>query len=746
MAKDPGTHKRNDTRVDGSPAPKSIYLGGVHLPWQTARRAGEEPRRSAPGTGTPVSNAGVSPPEALFSFGGVGVEFLPESWGVSLTPVLLVSGALLLAVLLLGVGLVRRRRSRRPPANGRVGVKSRSSWVSQPVVLMPDGGKEAEPGMAKVPAGAAGVGRRAGGAAPPSHALLGLDPSWAPPGGPPPRRRGRGVLVAVAVAGALAAGALFGGPWWAAPDEDELMWSQRPAVAAARTPAASGLGDAEAAPVAVVDPERGTQLIAWSGNEQTGSAGRPLPRALAVVVRDSTDRPVPGAEVRFSVAAGGGRVEPGRVQTSDLGLATTTWWLGDDPSALRAAAELAGEAGLRVEFRAALAEVPVRPDEPPEPAVAVASEAEGTATGSDPLDVTAVDGRPAAAAEATPPRAAPLAIRTRAAFSAGGTQTCRVVAGQGAVCWGGETGSARPSAPPLRSVSVGVFHACGATQRGAAYCWPAPGAGGANLAAPGRELELPDGGRAVDVAAGAEHSCALVADGRVFCWGANAHGQLGNGTTSDSAAPVQVVGLPPAVQLVVGWLHACALTADGRAYCWGANGRGQVGDGGSADRAQATAVDHGQPFTLLTAGSAHSCGLTAAGAAWCWGSNEHGQLGTGGASGQSRPGRVAGEQSFRTLAAGGVHTCGLTADGAAWCWGRNTFGQLGNGTATDAGRPSRVAGGHALVALAAGGAHTCAETDGGQVYCWGNNVQGQVGDGTRENRNVPVPLRQEERS
>jgi hypothetical protein len=712
------------------------------LPWQTVRRAGEE-SRSAPGTGAPVSNVGVSPPEALFSFGGVGVGFLPESWGVSLTPGALVSGALLLVVLLLGVGLVRRRRSRRP-ANDRAGVNSRSSWVSQPVVLMPDAGAEAEPGKA----GAAGG--RAGGASRPSQALLGLDPSWAPPGGTPPLRRGRGLLVAVTVVGAVVVGALFGGPWWAGHDEDELMWSQRPAVAAVRTPAASGPGDAEAAgepaPVAVVDPERGTQLMAWSGNEQTGSAGRPLRRALAVVVRDSMDRPIPGAEVRFSVAAGGGRVEPGRVQTSDLGLATTTWWLGEDPSALRVAAELAGEAGLRVEFRAALEEVPVRPDEPPEPAVAVASEAGGTAAGSDPPDVTAVDARPAAAAEAAPPRAAPLAIRTRPAFSAGGTQTCRVVAGRGVVCWGGDASGAGAGAPPLRSVTAGVFHACGATQRGTAYCWPAPGAGGASLAAPGRELELPDGARATDVAAGAEHSCALAADGRVFCWGANAHGQLGNGTTSDSATPVQVVGLPPVVQLVAGWLHACALTAGGRAYCWGANGRGQVGDGGSADRTQATAVDHGQPFTLLTAGSAHSCGLTAAGAAWCWGSNEHGQLGTGGASGQSRPGRVAGEQSFRTLAAGGVHTCGLTADGAAWCWGRNTFGQLGNGTATDAGRPSRVVGGHALVALAAGGAHTCAETDGGQVYCWGNNVQGQVGDGTRENRNVPVPLRQEERS
>ena len=39
-----------------------------------------------------------------------------------------------------------------------------------------------------------------------------------------------------------------------------------------------------------------------------------------------------------------------------------------------------------------------------------------------------------------------------------------------------------------------------------------------------------------------DHACVL-AGGTIHCWGSNAHGQLGDGTTTDSMAPVKVVGL-----------------------------------------------------------------------------------------------------------------------------------------------------------------------------------------------------------
>jgi alpha-tubulin suppressor-like RCC1 family protein len=698
------------------------------------------------------------------AFGPLGSES-PDCRWVSLVPLFLLAegdagmtlalAGLVVLALVLWVGW--RRRRARGLADSRIASRPQSAWVTQPVVFPPGSGlaetREAGDESATM---AGSPGASTGGA----RVLLGLDdpdPGQPVPSGRPPR----GAIVVAVLAGALIAtggwllaarnGESSGGEvvWWQGSRPNQVDLAATPSTGRSEENATVGV-EPEATRMTVVDPERGIRLIAWSGSGQVGEPGRPLRRALAVVVRDSADRPIPGAEVRFAVAAGGGRLEPSSVTTSDLGLAATTWWLGTNPDSLRVTAYLATPPGLRVEFGAMIQEgtegragvvAAASPEPEPEAEPASTPEQREAEPARSPEPAVAA---PLERAAASAPEA--VAIRPHAAFSAGGVQTCRVLAG-GAVCWGSDEGASRvagsqPGAPALRAVSVGVFHACGLTQRGTVHCWPVQ-SGRASLAASGAELELPDRARSVAVVAGSEHSCALTADGAVFCWGANAHGQLGNGTVADTGSPVRVQGLPPVTQLAAGWAHTCALTAAGRAYCWGANGRGQVGDGTTTDRVRATTVDHEGGFVLLTGGSAHSCGLTRAGVAWCWGSNEHGQLGTGGGNPQPRPGRVAGGHTFRTVAAGGVHTCALTGAGRAWCWGRNTFGQLGDGTTRNGPVPVAVAGDVRLVALAAGGAHTCGETDVGRLYCWGNNVQGQVGDGTRENRHTPVRTLQE---
>ena len=83
-----------------------------------------------------------------------------------------------------------------------------------------------------------------------------------------------------------------------------------------------------------------------------------------------------------------------------------------------------------------------------------------------------------------------------------------------------------------------------------------------------------------NISAGADYACAVLADGGVRCWGNNTYGQLGDGLTSPSYVPEDVIGLSSGVDTVsAGESDTCALTVVGGVTCWGNNPSGEVGNG-----------------------------------------------------------------------------------------------------------------------------------------------------------------------
>lgn len=89
----------------------------------------------------------------------------------------------------------------------------------------------------------------------------------------------------------------------------------------------------------------------------------------------------------------------------------------------------------------------------------------------------------------------------------------------------------------------------------------------------------------VSISAGAEHAIVLLSNGRVFAWGNNAHGELGQGTTSSyNCTALEVPGLPKIVKIAAGGYHNLALDQEGKVWAWGWNADGQIGDGSQVDR------------------------------------------------------------------------------------------------------------------------------------------------------------------
>lgn len=148
----------------------------------------------------------------------------------------------------------------------------------------------------------------------------------------------------------------------------------------------------------------------------------------------------------------------------------------------------------------------------------------------------------------------------------GGRHACALRAGQ-VLCWGrndrGQLGF-DPAVVPTRAFAAAVPGLAGVTEIGVAdgvscavradktvVCWGADlaalGDGGVAASHVPSPVKGPLGvgllGEVIAVAPGARHACALRSDKVVVCWGKNDRGQLGDGTLTDSAFPVKVLGL-----------------------------------------------------------------------------------------------------------------------------------------------------------------------------------------------------------
>lgn len=164
-------------------------------------------------------------------------------------------------------------------------------------------------------------------------------------------------------------------------------------------------------------------------------------------------------------------------------------------------------------------------------------------------------------------------------------------------------------------------------------------------------------GEVTAISSGRNHSLALRNDGTVWQW------------TSTNPAPVMIGALDEVVAIAAGGDHSLALGSDGALWSWGANAHGQLGDGTTINRTAPVRVDITGEIAAIAAGHRHSLAVKRDGTVWSWGRNTHGQLGDGGTADRSLPGQVDGLTDITAVAAGPGQSLALGQDGTVYNWG-----------------------------------------------------------------------------
>lgn len=281
--------------------------------------------------------------------------------------------------------------------------------------------------------------------------------------------------------------------------------------------------------------------------------------------------------------------------------------------------------------------------------------------------------------------------RTATQVVMNGKTTCVLASGD-VFCWGAGSsgilgnGSSAQSSVPKRVSVIGATNGMPVTKialtpvstnvcaiaSGKAYCWgqgstgqngdnsttnrltPVPVYTGGSLSGKTIVDIALDGGPAPDSSQPAGdparmergHVCVVTSDGQLHCWGANAFGQLGQGSPSNTPTlqPVRVLGLlngKTVTRTATSYSTSCAV-ANGEVYCWGYNFQGQMGDNTTVNKATPTKVYQeaegilGKTITDIVAGVNRTC-VIASGTSYCWGLNTDGQIGDGTFTNRKKP-------------------------------------------------------------------------------------------------------------
>ena len=243
------------------------------------------------------------------------------------------------------------------------------------------------------------------------------------------------------------------------------------------------------------------------------------------------------------------------------------------------------------------------------------------------------------------------------------------------------------------------------------------------------------------ITAGVDHSAGIRDDGTLWVWGNNTYAQLGDGTKTQRLSPVQIGADTNWKEVSAGNAFTIAIKENGTLWVWGVSNNGQLGTGQNTERATPTQIGSLTTWNVISAGNAHTMAVREDGGLWVCGSNSDGQVGNNSTNISLSFTQIRNTDKWIIISAGDSHSISIREDGSLWGWGLNTNGQVGNNSTTSPLRaPNQIGSETNWKTVSAGGSHSIAIKNDGSLYAWGNNGSGRLGDGTTTQRTSPVSI------
>ncbi|MGQ8871918.1 RCC1 domain-containing protein [Paenibacillus sp. TSA_86.1] len=239
-----------------------------------------------------------------------------------------------------------------------------------------------------------------------------------------------------------------------------------------------------------------------------------------------------------------------------------------------------------------------------------------------------------------------------------------------------------------------------------------------------------------EVTCGYLHTVALKNNGDVYTFGYNAHGELGNGGTSDTYTPQKVA--TDIRRIGAGYTHSFIIDQQNKLYATGYNGYGGLGINNGSNKLSFTFVM--DDVRQVDGGIYHSLFLKTDGSVWGTGYNYYGQTGRSLGNGTNNfygvPHKIM--DNCRSVVCGGYFSGVITNDSKLYTFGYDDYGQLGMGYVSgNINYTPRLATTN-VKQVAMGYYHTLVLDNDGKVRGVGYNYYGMLGVATNNNSSTGV--------